>query len=189
MYLDGAIVAGTASDAQDRDNDAGFVYDGTFRDLGFGFRRIGGVSSDGSTLFGYGASVTSRDAWVWRRGEGLQPMKTVCEPCNGILDASFDASVVVGMGFPSPAWYWDEVEGHKLINEAMRDKGVPLDLSIYDPSSVAYVSDDATVFVSDGIEGAAFWWAHIPAIPEPSTLSLLAIGLLALRRMTKLAVN
>jgi len=101
-------------------------------------------------------------------------------------------SVLVGWNAGNaPSWYWDAkldpdaFPVNQPINLAMRDNGVPLQELLREeviPTGAAYLSDDPSVFAGGGVDNTAllqsFWYARIPAIPEPSTLLLLGIGLL-----------
>jgi len=76
----------------------------------------------------------------------------------------------------------------------MSDKGVPLQELLGEhviPTGPVYVSDHASVFAGGAADNAAllqsFWYAQIPAIPEPSKVLLFSIGLLGVvaRRMLR----
>jgi len=143
------------------------------------------VSGDGRYVYG----LQYQDAFRWSVADDSVE-SFAAHPYAIPTGSSFDGSVVIFSG-PGGAGYWDASAGFKPLNQAMRDKGVP----IYtgpdsDRGNAVFVSDDASVIASVTpayaprmIEGileyhtTSFWVATLH-VPEPSVaISLLCFFL------------
>jgi len=95
-------------------------------------------------------------------------------------DVSADGSVVVGMT-NGRAFVWDENAGKQYLHNLLEDD-FGLDLTGWILESAYGVSGDGTTIVGSGINPQGDKEGWIVVIPEPGTLSLLALGGVALLR-------
>ena len=93
---------------------------------------------------------------------------------------SADGSVIVGSN-DFEAFIWDAENGMRHLEDVLM--GLGLDLTGWDLSTATSITPDGLTIVGRGsgpnVTGGEAWIAHIP---EPSTLSLLALGGLVLMR-------
>jgi uncharacterized membrane protein len=110
---------------------------------------------------------------------------------NGV---SADGSVVVDQGM-SPSGYeafiWDATNGIRELDQALIDLGLdPANLAGWTLSDAKAISDDGLTIVGKGTNPSGYRKAWIAIIPEPSTASLFALGLMGIaagRRRTAAA--
>ena len=144
------------------------------------------VSADGSVIAG---SVTTADApneaFRWENGvmTGLGFL-----PGSGTLDSkaegiSGDGAVIVGRSdddFGATAFIWDVENGMRSLQDIL-ENDYGLDLTGWTLREAHGTSYDGLTIVGQGVgpNGSEAW---VATIPEPTTLSLLALGTLAWRR-------
>jgi len=105
--------------------------------------------------------------------------------------ASSDGTVIVGradvlvdQNLRSAAAIWDNRCGMRFLEEVLvNDCG--LNLTGWDLQEAVDISDDGFVIVGRGRNPAGYMEAWMAIIPEPATLSLLAVGGLAVLRRRK----
>ena len=149
------------------------------------------ISADGSVIVGYGTSASGTEAFYYTEGDGMVGLGDL--PGGGFesyaTDASVDGSVIVGIG-SSPmgreAFIWDAVNGMRNLRDMLVDY-CDLDLTGWTLSEGLGISDDGLTIIGSGINpnGDTEGWI-IMDVPEPATMTLLALGGIAvLRRRRK----
>jgi probable HAF family extracellular repeat protein len=144
-----------------------------------------GVSTDGSVIVGESISASGTEAFIWTTATGIVGLGDLP---GGIFsseahDVSGDGRVVVGNGRSvngTEAFVWDQINGMRTVQEALGPDGFLMDGWT---SSVAFgVADDGVTLVGYGTNPDGNQEAWYAVIPEPSTLALLSVALLAWRR-------
>jgi probable HAF family extracellular repeat protein len=140
------------------------------------FSRAFAVSGDGSVVVGVsGADSQHEQAFRWTpqtgmTGLGFLPGGNSSET-TGITE---DGSVIVGNS--GVGFIWDETHGMRDLRSYLQAEGV--DVSAWGYLAVGNISGDGTIMSGWGFfNGNTQGW--IAVIPEPSTMSLLLIGVLA----------
>lgn len=137
-----------------------------------------GVSADGGTVVGRYQSAAGYQAAAWNSsgallGLGVLPGGYFSEA----YAASADGSTIVGdsiSGSGSFAFIWDSVHGMQDLNRLLTSSGI--DLSGWTLTEAWGISDDGTVIIGNGVDPSGNTEAWIARIPEPSNISLVAIG-------------
>jgi probable HAF family extracellular repeat protein len=145
------------------------------------------VSADGRTAVGRGVGpnpVLEQESWRWTPETGMVSLGDAfwSEGGCGPYDVSADGSVIVGQaefgGFYA-AFIWTPEKGCRELKEVLEhDHG--LDTTGFDFYRATGVSDDGRTITGFGFSTNEEAW--IVTLPEPATLSLLALGGLAMLR-------
>jgi len=152
------------------------------------------ISADGSVVVGWSNSSSFYDeAFRWTEETGMVGLGDLpggefrSEACA----ISADGSVVVGWsdsgrGFiNSEAFIWDQENGMQNLQDLLVNT-YGLDLTGWQLTSARGVSTDGLTFVGSGINPNGNQEAWITTIPEPTSLSLLVLGGIALARRKRL---
>ncbi|MCK4626194.1 MAG: PEP-CTERM sorting domain-containing protein [Phycisphaerae bacterium] len=132
-----------------------------------------GISADGTTVVG----GTVR----WTMQTGIVSLGNV--PGGGsreARDVSGDGSIITGyVDAPNQSAYmWDEPNGMRLLKDVLEQE-YGLDLTGWQ-LRWAHVSDDGLTFAGAGYHPEGYDEGWVATIPEPATMSLLAVGAVAL---------
>ncbi len=149
------------------------------------------ASFDGQVIVGW-ADINSNDREACRWDQSLGTIETLGDLPGGthVSEAnavSDDGSVVVGRGktdLGDEAFLWRA--GHGMVN--LRDYAEAqygLDLAGWRFTNATGISGDGTVIVGEGINPSGDAAAWVVVVPEPATMSLLALGGLAVLRRRK----
>ncbi len=151
-----------------------------------------GVSPTGSVVVGRSESALGLEAFRWTLTDpatGAGTMSNLGDLSGGTfgsnaMDVSAEGSVVVGWGtsgIGQEAFIWDAVNGMRNLQDVLvNDFGI--DMTDWTLTAAMAVSDDGLTIVGYGTNPLGNQEAWIATIPEPATLSLLALGGLALIR-------
>jgi probable HAF family extracellular repeat protein len=147
-----------------------------------------GVSADGTTIVGSAYYGNRNEAVVWKVGGGLNVLDDFGGTNDEALAASADGSVVVGhadplLGFDSGAFIWDAQHGTRSIYDVLKSAGI--NMNGWRLETATDVSADGLTIVGVGVNPAGFPEAWIATVPEPSSILLGLIGLLALARVSR----
>jgi len=145
-----------------------------------------GVSLDGSVIVGRGNSDSGTEAFRWTDSESMIGLGDFTGGgfSSQALDVSNDGSVIVGFGttdFGSEAFIWNATDGMLNLKEILVGS-FGLDLTGWTLTAANGISGDGLTIVGTGINPLGFQEAWVATIPEPLTLSFLALGGLVLRR-------
>jgi probable HAF family extracellular repeat protein len=144
------------------------------------------VSSDGSTVVGHGTTAAGYEAFRWTSAGGMQGLGDLSGFGSGGIDVSGDGSIVVGISetadeMVNEAFIWDEVHGIRDLREVLiTDYG--LDLAGWSLQKAIAISSDGSTIVGVGLNPLNQTEAWIATVPEPTTLPLIGLAALALRR-------
>ncbi|HUU95419.1 MAG TPA: PEP-CTERM sorting domain-containing protein [Phycisphaerae bacterium] len=155
------------------------------------YSKAYGVSADGSVVVGNGdPGYSNGGAFRWTEETGMVNLGFIPGQSlySGAAAVSGDGSIVVGstqdrVG-PAFAFIWDGEHGMRGLQDLL-EQHYGLDLTGWWLRSAKGISADGLTIVGYGDHhgfGTEGWIAHIP---EPSTLSLLALGALALGCQTR----
>ncbi len=129
------------------------------------------ASADGSVIVGKAETPGFPQAFRWTAAGGSQPLAT---RWSDAFDCSADGSVVVGAGLNTAA-IWDQIHGFRDLQVLLEDE-YGLDLSGWDLLSATAISADGLRIVGYGVNPSGQREAWLATLPEPATLSLLALG-------------
>ena len=196
MSADGSIIVGTSKSA---DGFEPFIWTAAGGMLGLGdlpggqfYAVAGGASHEGSMVVGRASGPAGEQAFKWTAGTGMIGLArlpgTVRVSAQAVSD---DGSILVGWtdktgspGTPERATIWIGDTVYDLKSYLSADLG--LDLSGWTLRQATDVSGDGTVIVGSGWNPSGDVEGWVAVIPEPATLSLLALaGLAILRRERK----
>lgn len=154
---------------------------GSFRSSAFA------VSADGSVVVGSSLSAQGEEAFRWENGVmtglGDLPGGSFFSRAYAVSD---DGTVVVGFGSTSTGWeieafIWDSTNGMRNLKEVL-EKSYGLDLTGWTLQRATGISPDGLTIVGYGTNPDGFTEGWIAPIPEPTTLLLLGLGTILLRR-------
>jgi probable HAF family extracellular repeat protein len=147
-----------------------------------------GVSADGSVVVGTGSrgdAYTGREAFRWTEETGMQGLGTGGLSESFATGVSGDGSTVVGYTFRQyagiVACLWDASGRLRFVDDVLRDD-YGLDLGGWELRAATAISPDGRAIVGYGKNPLGQEEAWIAVIPEPTTLSLLVLGGLAMLR-------
>jgi len=145
-----------------------------------------GISADGKVIVGRGYSDLGNEAFRWTAETGMVGLGDLP---GGLFTSlahatSGDGSIIVGFGNTPAgreAFIWDATNGMRNLKQVLSNE-YGLDLTDWQLTEAYGVSANGGIIVGSGINplGDAEGW--IATLPEPATLSLLALGFLALLR-------
>ena len=146
-----------------------------------------GVSEDGSVVVGSGYSASGVVPFRWTEAGGMEELGHL--PGTGFSgtarDVSADGAVIVGQGHTeelgSQAFVWDKTNGMRSLQAVLADD-YHLDMTGWVLLSAEGISADGLTIVGTGVDPNGDREAWVAVLPEPATLSLLALGGLALLR-------
>jgi uncharacterized membrane protein len=152
------------------------------------FSRANSVTSDGKIVVGYGGNNAGHtEAFSWNEsGGGMTGLGFL--PGGGYYSearaVSGDGSIIVGRSDTASgdaAFIWDASHGMRNLKDIMVNE-FGLDLTGWTLDWAYGVSDDGSVITGTGFNPAGYSEGWVLTTPEPATLSLLALGGLALLR-------
>lgn len=187
---DGSVMAGyIGSDAGLWTQATGVVSLGRLPITGhYGSAQATGLSADGSIVVGYDGQGGSQSAFRWTQGTGMIELSHLAGgPRDGqATGVSADGQRIVGwcstLNNGSPvAVVWDPQGSVRRLQDILTlDYG--MDLTGWTLKQATGISDDGGVIVGWGLDPAGKEEAFVAVLPEPATLSLLALGALAVLR-------
>lgn len=143
------------------------------------------ASQNGDVVVGYSYSPFGMEAFRWTQATGMVGLGDLSGGSfkSYAMGVSADGSVIVGYSDAGPsvgqeAFIWDAQHGMRPLRDVLEDEH-GLDCSQFGLDYVRGVSSDGTTICGTGPD------AWVAVIPEPATLSLLALGALALVRRRK----
>ncbi|GJM24279.1 MAG: hypothetical protein DHS20C16_06940 [Phycisphaerae bacterium] len=154
--------------------------------------RATSTSADGSVVVGFSNTASGFEAFRWTSGSGMVglgdlPGGIFYSKANAV---SADGSVIVGASDPGPglfdgeAFIWDAQNGMRsLMDLLINDCG--LDLAGWKLREARGISADGLTVVGFGENPSGDTEAWIVRLPEPSALSLLTVGGLAVLRRNR----
>ena len=152
--------------------------------------RVSGVldvSDNGTVMVGYSGSPFEAVATIWKDGTSI--ILSDVENNSFATSVSGDGTIVVGdeftYGVPNQrtAFIWDQANGNRYLQDVLTTAGI--DLGGWYLNQALAISSDGSTITGGGInpDGSFEYW--VATIPEPTTVSLLALGGLALLRKRK----
>jgi probable HAF family extracellular repeat protein len=138
-----------------------------------------GVSADGSVIVGSGEINGGRRAFRWTVGTGMVALTEF--HYSYALAASGDGSVIVGRHqgpfVDQDAFIWDEAHGMRSLTTVLANAGVlPNGWLLQEASGVSADGKRIVGWGRNPDGNTEAWLVDMTAIPEPSAVSLLAIG-------------
>jgi probable HAF family extracellular repeat protein len=194
VSADGSVAVGFSSSASGTEEAFRWTASGGMEPLGdlpggdF-YSEAYDISADGSTIVGRGhvGSVLGFEAFRWTADEGMQGLGQLPGGVSGnAFGVSADGTVVVGYGTVmsgedafNDAFIWDADHGMRSLRDVLQSE-FGLDLTGWTLGGASAISDDGLTIVGSGTNPSGYTEAWIAHIPEPSTVLLLAFGLVAL---------
>lgn len=144
-----------------------------------------GISANDSVIVGYGTSGSGQEAFHWTATDGMIGLG--CLP-GGLYSYAYgvsaDGSVIVGQSDSDSgydAFYWTAADGMQSIKNIL-ENNCGLDLTGWTLTEARAVSADGLTIVGSGRNPDGYEEAWIATIPEPSTIILLSLGFILLRK-------
>ena len=137
-------------------------------------------------VVGRGASASGSEAFRWTSGGGMVGLGDLSGGSfnSFAYDVSSDGSVVVGFSdsdSDGSAFIWDQTNSMRNLRDVLIND-FSLDLTGWRLSFATGISGDGQTIVGWGRNPDGFSEAWVATIPEPATLSLLALGAAAMLR-------
>ena len=160
------------------------------------YSHADGVSGDGQVVVGYSRSSRGTEAFRWTEAGGMEGLGDLAGGGFGSAAraATYDGGMIVGTSVGpagSTAMIWTVDSGMRSLEDLLTlDYG--LDLGGWDLITAADVTPDGSTVIGRGRNpsGQTEAWmvsgldlgvtGPIPGVPEPHTLAILGIGLVAL---------
>lgn len=147
-----------------------------------------GVSADGSVIVGTGMSSSGLEVFRWTEAGGMVglgdlPGGTFYSIATGV---SADGSVITGYSNSSSgteAFLWDSENGMQSLRDILSANGI--DMTDWSLNEAAAISADGLTITGFGINPDGNREAWVATVPEPATMSLLALGFVAMLRRRK----
>jgi uncharacterized membrane protein len=193
VSADGSVTVGystpSGSDGYRGDRAYRYTTAGGYQNLGVlpGYDRsyVNGVSGDGNTVIGGSQLLpvffepSQIRATRWTAADGLQDISLAGDSSAGASAASFDGSRIVGSS-GDRAFLWTSTLGSVDLNTYLPTLGV--NLTGWNLTNANGISYDGSVIAGAGTFNGelAAWIVSGIAVPEPSTLFLVALGGIAL---------
>jgi probable HAF family extracellular repeat protein len=154
------------------------------------FSVANGVSADGTVVVGMSSSASGSEAFRWTQTGGMVGLGDL--PGGNFFSNAFgvsaDGAVIVGASVSASggpqAFIWDSVNGMRSLREVLFAQGD--DLGGWSLISATDISADGRTIVGHGTNPNGqreAWLARFngpAAIPEPTSLTLLGLGVLGL---------
>ena len=190
ISADGRVVVGDWINVDAGTRDA-FRWTAETGMVGLGAFAASAVSDDGSVVVGTLGSGPTFEAFRWTEATGIVPLGTL-GPNNEsrARGVSRDGSRVVGyitstLDDSSQAFIWDAEHGMRLLKDRL-EQDCGLDLTGWTLTQAWDVSNNGPTIVGRGINPQGVEEAWRAVLPEPATLALLGLGVLAVfRRRTR----
>src|SRR5574340_1484276 len=180
ISADGQVVLGDILEVATSTRDA-FRWTDAGGMVGLSAFTASAASRDGSVIVGTLATGPRFQAYRWTAESGMVPLETL-GPDNHAraMGVSGDGSIVVGYvqsdsDDSQHAFLWDAAHGMRLVREVLQsDFG--LDLSAWDLTRAAAISDDGSTIVGVGYNAQHEPEAWRAVVPEPSALALAGLA-------------
>lgn len=146
------------------------------------------VSADGNVVGGSVVIAGRMDGFIWTQSGGMQLIgtATVGLSDSSVQDLSANGRIAVGAGIVegrNHGFYWSKSRGVTLAEDLLTDFGVSL--GGYSIQWINAVSDDGLTFVGGAISPSGRLEPYIARIPEPASLSMLAIGVVVIASLSR----
>jgi probable HAF family extracellular repeat protein len=146
------------------------------------------TNSDGSIIVGWGSSSLGSEAFRWTESEGMIGLGDLDggDFYSDALDISTDGSIIVGVSttaLGNEAFIWDDDNGMRSVIDILENEG--LDLTGWTLTGARGISADGLTIVGNGINPDGYTEAWIATVPEPGTISFLAVGAMAMLKKRK----
>jgi probable HAF family extracellular repeat protein len=151
------------------------------------------LSPDGTYVVGRLTTATGDQAFIWTEGGGMVLLGDLAggDLSSGAYGVSENGSIVVGYASSAAgkeAFIWDADHGIRKLMDALIDDGLGEQLQGWTLNRATAISADGVTIVGWGTDPSGnyeAWMATMPEngpVPEPATLALLALGVLAVVR-------
>lgn len=150
------------------------------------------VSGDGLVVVGAGVSAASAmsggnspEAFRWTQGGGMVPLGDLAggRYWSRAVATNQDGSVIVGQSESTgglEAMIWDQANGMRSLRQVLIAAGLGQDILGWTLTEATGISADGTRIVGYGINPSGNIEGWAVTIPEPASLTLVAVGLAGL---------
>jgi probable HAF family extracellular repeat protein len=194
ISADGSVIVGHSSISNSSGPAQAFRWTQTTGMLGLGYLAgysssyhsyANDLSADGSVIVGESTSSNGREAFRWTPSTGMVGLGDFAGgPFSSIATAtSADGSVVVGTGMVDSgnvAFYWTAETGLLSLQDMLLSYGLNLDG--WELTKCIDISGDGKTIVGEGYNPQGYRDGWIATIPEPTTILLLGLGGMVLRK-------
>ncbi|MDZ4783204.1 MAG: PEP-CTERM sorting domain-containing protein [Planctomycetia bacterium] len=192
VSADGTRVVGRSTGER---GEEAFIWDADHGMVGLGFlndnerwSRAMAMSPNARFVVGQAASAAGTVAFLWTLEDGMREIGDLPAGIGlSVADAvSADGSVVVGAGHDDAgqqAIFWSESTGLIALKDLLAQQGLGDQLAGWRLTYAHDISDDGRVIVGEGWNPQGeyeAWRAVVNPVPEPSTLALGSLTMLAL---------